>query len=285
MYYNYLSCKVKRQFEIDKIYSLFAHSYEKGYYFDGEAHDFWEIMCVLDGEIGVSLDDKIYSIKPNQLVLIRPMQFHRVWAQGNTNPRLFIVSFSLNTDYNFDGSIFDMSEVAKDITKRLFALGEDIFEFDYIFATAVKEGMQSKEHIFVNMLESFILTVCGQVSMSVNIVKSKKTEYFENIIAYLRENSDKKLNISEIARAVKMSTSNMKKIFNEFTGMGIAEYFTKLKINQAKNMLAEGCSSKEISRSLGFAEQNYFSAVFKKETGQSPRKWLETKQCLKNSNS
>lgn len=278
MRYDNLCTSLVKEFQIDKLYSLFLYRYEKGYYFDGEEHDFWEVVCVLDGEIGVSIDDKIYSVSKNQVVFHKPMQFHRLWAEKGTEPQLFVVSFSVNGNMPVGGVIFNLPEGGKEGIGRIVEKGAATFDFDDIFAVGIKENAEAKRHIFVNMLENFLISVYDVDNISENVVMSRKTEYFENAVAFLKSNTDKKLSVSFIAKSLKMSESNLKKIFKDFTGTGVIEYFIRLKINKAKRMLLSGSSSKECAKALGFDEQNYFSTVFKKETGYSPKNWLASRR-------
>lgn len=278
MLYENLCTPLKKCFYIDKLYSLFQYRYPKGYYFDGEEHDFWEVVCVLDGEIEVSLDEKIYSLKKNQVMFHKPLQFHRLWAVKGTAPKLFVVSFSVIGKMNVNGVIFNLPEDGSAEIYRLLEIGSAAFEFDDIFAVAIKENARLKAQAFANRLENFLISVYAEGNLSENVVKSQKTQYFERAVAFLKTNISKKLKISTIAENVKMSESNLKKIFKDFTGTGVIDYFIKMKINRAKQMLLQGISSRECSERLGFDEQNYFSLVFKKETGLSPKNWLVLKR-------
>jgi len=53
--------------------------------------------------------------------------------------------------------------------------------------------------------------------------------------------------------------------------MGIMEYFNSIKMFRAQTLLKEGYTVKETALSLGFCDQNYFSTVFKRVMGKSPK--------------
>lgn len=98
----------------------------------------------------------------------------------------------------------------------------------------------------------------------------------EKITQYLISNLNEATNIQKMADYFMVSKSFLSKKTKELTGNTIGELHDKLKIEQAKNMLLTGSFSLEqISSTLGFKNQNYFSAVFKKITGLSPRNWLK----------
>ena len=68
-----------------------------------------------------------------------------------------------------------------------------------------------------------------------------------------------------------MSPSVIKKIFREQMGCGVMEYFTRLKIDRAKEMIREEkYSFTEISERLSFNNSQYFTTVFKRVSGMTP---------------
>ena len=48
-------CVVEKCIRISALFSAFRQVFGKDYYFGGETHDFWELVCVVEGAIGVRL--------------------------------------------------------------------------------------------------------------------------------------------------------------------------------------------------------------------------------------
>ena len=92
----------KQKFEIEQLLKLssvemaFEASYDSGFYFAGETHPFWEMVYVQDGIVGIAADDRIYELSKNEVVFHHPGEFHRIWSQTNSNPKLFIILFHLS---------------------------------------------------------------------------------------------------------------------------------------------------------------------------------------------
>ena len=83
-------------------------------------------------------------------------------------------------------------------------------------------------------------------------------------------------NLDKMAEELMVSKSYLSKKTKELTGYSIQTLHEKLKIEQAKNMLIlNNYELSEIANALGFKEQTYFSNVFKKNTGVSPKNWLK----------
>ena len=58
--------------------------------------------------------------------------------------------------------------------------------------------------------------------------------------------------------------------------MSLTKYILAIRINKAESLLlTTDMNITEIAISSGFTDANYFSRVFKKETGKSPSKYRE----------
>ena len=78
------------------------------------------------------------------------------------------------------------------------------------------------------------------------------------------------LSVDELADELNMSISSLKRLFDKYAGMSVHKYFLTLKIKMATVFLKEGMSVNEVSDALGFSSQGYFSATYKRETGNNP---------------
>ena len=66
------------------------------------------------------------------------------------------------------------------------------------------------------------------------------------------------------------------KLFKEEAGENFIDYLTGLRIARARELLADPARTvKDISRMVGYADPNYFSRIFKKQTGMTPREYRE----------
>jgi two-component system response regulator YesN len=102
-----------------------------------------------------------------------------------------------------------------------------------------------------------------------------KQQVVSNVQDYIRHNLGKRLSLHEVAAVFNFSPNYLSQLFTKYSGEGFVEYITGARIAVAKEMLARGEGPVyEIAEKLGYESAFYFSKVFKKVTGISPREFL-----------
>jgi two-component system response regulator YesN len=83
---------------------------------------------------------------------------------------------------------------------------------------------------------------------------------------------DPDLSLNQVAAHVNLSPSHFSTVFSQETDKTFKEYLTELRIKKAKELLrTTTLKSFEISSQIGYNDPHYFSSVFKKNTGLSPK--------------
>ena len=87
------------------------------------------------------------------------------------------------------------------------------------------------------------------------------------------------ISLDDVSREVNVSPYYFSKLFKEEVGENFIDYLTDLRISRAKLMLKdETLTIREAGARAGYADQNYFSRIFKKQTGMTPRQYRETEK-------
>lgn len=112
------------------------------------------------------------------------------------------------------------------------------------------------------------------------ILTARKQNYKERIVQsvqeYIKANLNKKLTLNEVAAAFSFSPNYLSQLFAKYCEGGFVGYITETKITIAKQLLTQTNKKiYEISDELGFENAFYFSKVFKKITGKSPRDYMQ----------
>ncbi len=108
--------------------------------------------------------------------------------------------------------------------------------------------------------------------------RSGKDKLIASIQEYIDSNLDGKLQLTEVAEVFGLSGAYLSSIFKKNTEVGFSEYVYTKKIEKAKEMLLnQDMKIYEAADALSFESAYYFSKVFKKVEGVSPREWLNSK--------
>ncbi|MCR5565903.1 MAG: AraC family transcriptional regulator [Clostridiales bacterium] len=91
---------------------------------------------------------------------------------------------------------------------------------------------------------------------------------------YIREHSEQKFSLSEIAGALFVNSNYLARVFKHETGHTLLWYHNAVRCENAKKMLLETkLSVAEIGSAVGYISPAHFSHQFKKMTGVSPSDW------------
>lgn len=88
------------------------------------------------------------------------------------------------------------------------------------------------------------------------------------------ENLNHNYSVKEISICLNVSESYFMHLFKQKVGVSFIKYSTKIKISRAKELLSYTNSTiNEIAYSLGYNDALYFSKIFKKQVGVSPKQF------------
>ncbi|WP_342547044.1 helix-turn-helix domain-containing protein [Paenibacillus sp. FSL P2-0089] len=116
----------------------------------------------------------------------------------------------------------------------------------------------------------------GCVRMLATRRQSYKEQVVKNVQEYIKRNLGTKLSLNQVADVFNFSPNYLSHLFSKVAGVNYVEYITETKITAAKEMMVRGEGRiYEISQKLGYESAFYFSKVFKKVTGLSPRDYIQ----------
>lgn len=107
-----------------------------------------------------------------------------------------------------------------------------------------------------------------------NYIPSKGNEITKKAIRYISQNFSKSLTLDEVADHVHLNPAYFSTLFKQSTGSSFKEYLNMVRIEESKRLLSNtDYSIIDISLATGFEDQSYFSKVFKKYTGLTPKQY------------
>ncbi len=95
-------------------------------------------------------------------------------------------------------------------------------------------------------------------------------------IRYLREHYPEPVTLLQVAEYVGLSSAYLSRLFKEQTDMSFHEYLTDIRIDAAISLLRSSeMKVYEVAERVGFPSYRYFSSLFKRITGRSPKEYQE----------
>ena len=271
---GYISYHIEENIKITEMYTFFKACYDNTYEFSGETHDFWECVYVIDGEICVSADSRVYNLSGGQIIFHKPLELHKFHVTSKKGVQILVFSFSaegLLCNF-FHNKVFSLDEKQKYILYELMeyaetnlASGDNMYTM-YLYAF-------NKVNLYSQNVGMYICRLLLSLAENTNILpvsKSYHSVIFTKAVKFMAEKLYENPSIEDVSNHVNVSVSSIKRIFNRYAGMGVHKYFLKLKIKAATQMLREGYSVTFVAEKLNFSSQGYFTKTFKRETGTLP---------------
>lgn len=107
-----------------------------------------------------------------------------------------------------------------------------------------------------------------------NYIPSKNNDIIKKAMLYMSEKFNTPLSLEEVATHVHLHPSYFSTMFKNVTGSSFKEYLNKIRIEESKLLLLNtDFSIIDIAIAVGFEDQSYFSKVFKKFTGTTPKQF------------
>ena len=276
---------IKREIILDGFGSIYYFEFGKDFTHTPEKHDSWEMVYVDSGEIIAVTDGMGRSLSQGQAIFHRPLEVHAHVSNRIVSNNMLVVSFytGSNAMNFFDKKVFTLDKTAKTLLTLFIkearnALGEIPGEYSnknpLDFSGAPFGSLQLLECYFTEFL--LVLSRSENDTGTKNSTAEKSRELAQSsiaelIVSYLRENIYNSITMSDICSKFFMGKSQLCKLFGEYIGESPIEYYSKLKMREAKRLLAEGeLSVSRISDMLGYSSIHNFSRAFKKSAGVSP---------------
>ncbi len=258
--------KIENNPTITHLHTAFRQYFTSDYKFHGESHNFYELVCVVEGMALITADGNVYTLKKGQAMLHYPMQFHNIGNIENYDTSIVVFTFSGENIPDLSNRICNIRDLSE--VKTLHEMVKKYF---------LREGMWIKSPLvdtseyfeFVKALEMLLVILCEDSS----VAKTRQTQGAVNyslIVEVMENNINKRLSVSTLAELTNMSEINLQKTFSKYAGVGVIEYFTRIQMRRADEYLRQGKSVKETALLFGYRDQNYFSTVFKRVTGHTP---------------
>lgn len=287
----YSSQNKKNKIDIEKFNSIYYFEFSKDFTHTPESHNFWEMVYVDKGRINAISDGKGFMLEQGQVIFHEPMEVHAHISDKHVTNNMMVVSFTTQSENMnfFKNKTLTLDKTSKTILSLFLneaknALGHIPSDYSNKEALNFIPSIFGGEQLLICYFTEFLITLIrkGNDTQS-NITSAKSSRDIaansmsDMIVEYMKKNLSANLNLKNLCEHFIIGKTQLCQIFNQNLGQSPMEYYSSLKIEEAKKLLREkSYSVTQISDMLGYSSVHTFSRAFKHAAGFSPTAYMHS---------
>ncbi len=235
-----------------------------GFAFEEHLHMHVEIIYVEAGEVTAYIDGVPYTVTPGQLFIVFPNHRHSYSQKVHVNG--YIAIFKSNILYQFS------SELAKLSPESPVLYMPEAGEFFMRMFRASQFTDEYREYRLQSLMTMLMCDILPKLKLKSN--DNSKNDNVFAILSYINKNYDQPITLETVANDLFMSKSAIMSFFREAMNTTFLHYLNKIRIDKAKQLLADSdLSVTQIATLSGFNTIRSFSRNFYLLTGVSPSEY------------
>ena len=88
----YVKTQLKNLINVNRVVTIHYYEFDKNFAFDGETHDFWEMVYIDKGKVLVKSEENEIVLAQGDVIFHKPNEFHAIKAYESA-PNFFVISF------------------------------------------------------------------------------------------------------------------------------------------------------------------------------------------------
>lgn len=242
------------------MHQLVSIGFQSNTHFPAHEHHSWEIVYYVRGTVHLTVGDQTYVCEPGSLVFQPPGLAHQEDCQeGYANYFFTVGHFNLP---------FRKTVILRDLADR--PMQQILSQMLYLFHTHSGKWQRTIETL-LEVLNQYVASLMDQP------VRQPLVEQF--IYTLVDNMGNEQFSLQAAMTGLPMSSDHFRVLFTRETGKAPLQYLTDLRIQHACSLLMADLNNRHlaiqtVSRQCGFTDPYYFSRVFRRQVGLSPRQWL-----------
>ena len=252
-------------------------------------HEYFEMVYIKKGHAVFEISGQPVSIGPNDIIIIKPRQFHKFSVKSEQGCEFIVLNFKfenkMKEEYS-EVSLHDFlnfvsnKESGPFISLKVSQKNEIITLLNRILRERQNEDIGSEFLNHLLVLELFVLisrALKMEWESSIQDKSPKLKELIHISVKYIHNNFERDISLGDIARFVFLSPSYFTRAFKEEMGISPISYLLKVRIERAKELLGDTeLKISDIALNVGFSNQQRFNEIFKKYTHMTPLQYRKT---------
>lgn len=251
--------------------------FENDWHSTAHFHPFTEIFFITDGKGAFHLDDTIVNVNKWDLIIINPNCLHTEKSSLSDSPLEYIVLGIDNLLLNFPESYSLTNNEQQINLYKIMNFSKDkelILDYFNQLINEIENKEFNYEHICKSILTLFITHIIRRTTSLNFIEESQEKLNLEcmKIKNYIDSHYAQNITLDFLSDLSYMNKFHLVHTFTKQIGVSPINYVITRRIQEAKNLLSTtSYSIRDIASIVGFTNSSYFSQMFKKLSGISPK--------------
>lgn len=234
-------------------------------------HNDYELYFLISGSRKYFLSTQIFTIQPNQIMLIKPKEPHQVNINLNIPYERYVLYISPKM---MDDLCKEYPSIKHTPITPFFNLPATTFKQAIKLIFKLKNETQVQDShsgdSIKNTLAELLILIHRNNNLS-TLTASKSDIRLQNAIDYIIKNHAEPLTLEKCADVACMSHSHFSRVFHQTTALSFKEFLNRIRIDKAAELLeTTNYSISDIAQKVGFSTESYFGYIFKKIKKKSP---------------
>lgn len=243
----------------DRIKKLGKFTFFKNYIYETHTHSHREMIYVISGQCIMQIDNSTLSIAKGQGVAINDNVEHDFYVVGCSDCVITHVEYESNTKFNVPRYVR---------LKNAEFINSGINCLRYYGTDRKYLGVLSR----LQDIEIQKMQILSECEYDLDFDGKSDKKLFNEIIEYINECLYEECCFEKISLKFGITSRYLRKMFSDEIGISPVVYLTSMRIENAKKLLmTTSLSISDVAFDLGYNTVQYFSEVFRKNTGISPR--------------
>ena len=229
-------------------------------------------ICFVRGIEGETyINGRKFEYKEKNVFFIPPKYIHTsVYTKGGSDKDDMICAFHIN-----------LGELSSVLNLKNLMLKDNHLLFDFAFRYNDFEGIWSIVQRITDENRTYISRIIDLLNLFEKILDTKDnhipiakySKRATQLVEFVENNYKERLTIHDVANHFGFSKQYFCKWFKHETGCTFNEFLNSVRIHYACSYLDSGCSVEESAEKCGFSDPSYFTKVFKRFVGKTPKSY------------
>ena len=249
-------------------------------------HAYFEILYLCSGSAVCHIQDRLIPMSVGDLVIIGSTLYHRIECRSSsplTIAALFFEPDMIRCDGGSDSMEYLTPFLLQDSTFPHIIPAETGIPrqvLDMMMRIHAERSSVPKTRLalktYLKMILSLLVGHYASYAGTVEVFyrQERALDRIRPLFRFLEQNCGNSIQIRQAARVCGMSESHFMSVFKEVSGLSFLKYLNQYRVERAQAMLTHTEESmKNICQDVGFCDQSYFGAVFRKIVGVTPAEY------------